>query len=145
MRHWYHLSVDHPPNLDVNLPAQDQMGSRAFCDVSSLHANLSLQWSTEHRYCFCEVSRATKNIKLPTQAHPSIPRTCHHLTPPTISLALSSPPRTWTRIVAASLQIERGTSTLTRWVYGDEGVRVFENSGETSMKKFSNWNMLLTL
>lgn len=58
--------------------------------------------------------------------HPSMPRTCHHFTPPTTSLALSSPPRHLMRYFAASSQLDNGMTSLTTCVQGGDNVGVFE-------------------
>ena len=60
------------------------------------------------------------------QAYPLMPRTCHHLTPPTRRFATSGPPSAAIRYGAASSQLDIGTSTRTTCVHGGDGVRVLE-------------------
>ena len=66
------------------------------------------------------------------ESHPLSPRTCHHFVPPTTRRVISSPPRASINNVAASSQHDIGTRTRTECVHGELGVRVFENSCNSS-------------
>ena len=64
--------------------------------------------------------------------HPRVPRTCHHLAPPTTRFITSSPPNALIRYTAASSQEAVGITRRTTWTHGGDGVRTFKKDCSSS-------------